>query len=258
MNRDELLAFLVAEIVRRKQETRPLKVAIDGRCASGKTVLANELASVLGPRGWGILRPSVDGFHHSRERRYKRGEYSALGYYEDAYDYQTVIKFLLGPLSGDAFPVLCRQVAHDVRTDMLVTDPPVSIGVNSVLLFEGLFLMRPEIDSLDIRVLLHVDFATSLSRALDRDLFSPAELVRRKYEARYEPAWQIYVNKEHPESKADVIVDNRDFLHTRILKPAKPSPTTVPEALADTLQADHGDSNVSAPETSVGKRYERL
>jgi uridine kinase len=132
---------------------------------------------------------------------------------------------------------------------MLVTDPPVSVGVNSVLLFEGLFLMRPEIDSYwDFRVLLHVDFATSLSRALDRDLFSPAELVRRKHEARYEPAWQIYVNKEDPESKADVIVDNLDFLHTRILKPAKPSPTTVPEALADTLQADRGDSNVSAPE----------
>jgi hypothetical protein len=40
------------------------------------------------------------------------------------------------------------------------------------------------------------------------------------HEARYERAWQIFVNEEHPESKADAIVDNSDFLHPQILKPA--------------------------------------
>jgi hypothetical protein len=40
------------------------------------------------------------------------------------------------------------------------------------------------------------------------------------HEARCESAWQIYVNEEHPESKADVIVDKGDFLHPQVLKPA--------------------------------------
>jgi uridine kinase len=142
MNREELLVFLAAEIVKCKYPERPLKVAIDGRCASGKTVLANELALALAPTGWNVLRSSVDGFHHPRERRYKKGEYSAAGYYQDAYDFQAVIDFLLAPLSGDSFPVWCRKVAHDVRTDMPVAAPPVSVGADSVLLFEGLFLFR--------------------------------------------------------------------------------------------------------------------
>jgi len=222
MEREELLALLVEEILGRKDQSRPLKVAIDGRCASGKSILAHGLVSVLGPSGLAVLRPSVDGFHHPRERRYRQGEYSAKGYYEDAYDYQAIADSLLEPLSGTVFPASCRQVVHDVLTDMPVVDPPISVDANSVLLFEGLFLFRRELNAYwDFRILLDVDAATCLSRALDRDtgVIGPTEVVLRKYELRYEPAWQIYVNEEHPESKADVIVDNRNFLYPHILKP---------------------------------------
>jgi len=198
-------------------------VGIDGRCDSGKSILASELASTLHTRGLSVLHPSVDGFHNPRERRYRQGEYSAQGYYEDAYDYQAVIDSLLRPLSGNVFPVSCRQVAHDVRTNMRDDAPPIRVGADSVLLFEGLFLFRRELNAYwDFRILLDVDAGTCLSRDLDRygDVTSPADVLRRKFEARYEPAWQIYVNEERPESKADAIVDNRDFLRPRILKPA--------------------------------------
>ena len=153
--------------------------------------------------------------------RLAKGEYSALGYYEDAFDYQAVIDRLLGPLSGEVFPVLCRQAAHDVRTDLPVAAPSISVGAGCVLLFEGIFLFRRELNAYwDFRVLLDIDQATSLSRDLarDTDVIGPAEVVRRKHEARYEPAWQIYGNAEHPESKADVIVDNRNFSCPKILK----------------------------------------
>ena len=62
-----------------------------------------------------VLRPSVDGFHHARAHRYRQGEYSASGYYEDAFNHAAVIECVLGPLSRDQFPVQCRQVSHDVR-----------------------------------------------------------------------------------------------------------------------------------------------
>src|SRR5271165_6348535 len=107
MEREELPAKLLAEIAVRKTASRPLLVGIDGRCASGKTALANELAKALAIRSPSIqiLRPSVDGFHNARERRYRQGEYSANGYYEDAYDYQALVDYLLSPLSGSSFPV---------------------------------------------------------------------------------------------------------------------------------------------------------
>jgi uridine kinase len=236
VERQELLAFLAAEIVARKEKNRPLKVGIDGRCAAGKSVLADELASTLAAAGLDVLHPSVDGFHHPRAHRCRKGEYSARGYYEDGFDYQTVIDRLLGPLSGESFPVQCRQAAHDVRTDMPVAAPSISVGAGCVLLFEGIFIFRRELNAYwDFRVLLDVDAATSLSRDLDRDtdVIGPAEVVRRKNEARYEPAWQIYVNEEHPESKADVIVDHRDFIRPRILKPAT---SGLPSGSANTKQ----------------------
>ncbi len=110
MKRAEVLSRLLNEIAARKAAHRPLLVGIDGRFASGKTALAGELAAAFTARNPSMesLRPSVDGFHNSRERRYRQGEYSPNGYYEDEYDYQALVEYLLLPLSGRAFPVQCR------------------------------------------------------------------------------------------------------------------------------------------------------
>ncbi|MBZ5676996.1 MAG: uridine kinase [Acidobacteriia bacterium] len=222
MRRAGLLTFLADEIVARKREGRPLKVGIDGRCAAGKTMLADELGQVLKIRkGLEILRPSVDGFHHPRERRYRQGEYSSKGYFEDAFDYESIRRSLLEPLSGQVFPVMCREVTFDYRADLPVDAPPVIVGANCILLFEGLFLFRREINAYwDYRVLLDIDPDTALSRALVRDSVDPPDVTRRKYALRYEPAWQIYENEQDPEARADVVIDNREINSPLILKRA--------------------------------------
>jgi uridine kinase len=200
-------------------------VAIDGRCASGKPAPAGELAAELSFQNpsMQILRPSVDGFHNARERRYRQGEYSPNGYYEDAYDYQSLVECLLRPLSGNAFPVLCRQASLDLTTDLPDTAPPIAVGSHSVLLFEGLFLFRSSInDYWDLRILLDVGENESISRAIarDTDLIGTAEIVRKKYSLRYEPAWRIYVEAESPTSKADWVIDNEDIHNPKVVKPA--------------------------------------
>jgi uridine kinase len=215
-----LLDWLVGEIRRRKPANRPLKVGIDGRCASGKTFLADSLAPHLRACGLEVLRPSVDGFHHPKEYRYRKGEYSAAGYYEDAFDYAAVVSYLLQPLSGTTFPVVCRRASHDVRTDASIDDS-IAVSAGTVLLFDGLFLFRHELNAhWDFRVLLHVDPATSVSRAIARDQGPDAspDVVRRKYELRYEPAWLRYCELETPDAKADVEVDNTDFERPLILR----------------------------------------
>lgn len=194
MTRADLLRLLAAEIAARKREDRPLKVGIDGRCAAGKTTLADELGQVLGAKGFNVLRPSVDGFHHPREYRYRQGEYSAQGYYEDAYDYDAVTRTLTE-----------------------------SLPANAILLFEGIFVFRSRINLYwDYRILVDVDAETSLARSVIRDtgLIGTADVVRRKLEVRYEPAWQMYVTEENPTSKADVVIDNRDADSPLILKGA--------------------------------------
>jgi uridine kinase len=215
-----VLSWLTDEIRRRKRPDMPLKVAIDGRCASGKTSLADSLAPRLREYGFEVLRPSVDGFHHPKAYRYRQGEYSAAGYYEDAFNYAAVVSHLLEPLSSRAFPVVCRSASHDVRTDATVDDP-IEVSSNAVLLFDGLFLFRHELNAYwDFRVLLDVDPTTSVARAVERDSGPDAapDVVRRKYELRYEPAWQMYCDFEAPNGKADVVIDNRDVATPRFLK----------------------------------------
>ena len=219
MSRTDLLVFLADEIAKRKADVRPFKVAIDGRCAAGKTTLADGLGSILSERGFDVLRPSVDGFHHPRERRYRQGEYSARGYYEDACDYEAVRRSLLEPLSGHVFPVACREVTFDYREDLPVNAPPVNVGANCILLFEGLFLFRREINAYwDYRILLDIEPETALVRALARDTVESSDVIRRKYAVRYEPAWQMYAENENPEAKADLVIDNRDAANPQILR----------------------------------------
>ena len=69
-------------------------------------------------------------------------------------------------------------------------------------------------------MLLDVDAATSVDRAVERDagLDADADVVRRKYDVRYEPAWRMYCELERPDVKADVIIDNRNVAAPRFLK----------------------------------------
>jgi uridine kinase len=65
---------------------RPALVAIDGVDGVGKTVLADDLATMLRGRGIRTLRVSIDGLHRPRVERYRRGRSSPEGYLEDSQD----------------------------------------------------------------------------------------------------------------------------------------------------------------------------
>src|SRR5918912_955294 len=94
-------AAVVAELVETIAAVRrqhPVRVAIDGPDAAGKTTLADELAAGLRGRGRETIRASIDGFHRPRAARYRRGPGSPERYYEDSFDYAALHKELLDPL----------------------------------------------------------------------------------------------------------------------------------------------------------------
>ena len=70
----------------------PLRVGIDGVSASGKTVLADELAVVLQKMNREVIRTGIDDFHNPPEIRHRRGSMSVEGYVEDSFDYSAVRK----------------------------------------------------------------------------------------------------------------------------------------------------------------------
>ena len=87
------LADRIAEV----SKPHPTRVAIDGPDTAGKTTLADELAVELQHQGREVVRASIDGFHRPRVERYRQGPDSALGYYDDSFDYDRLIQTLLAP-----------------------------------------------------------------------------------------------------------------------------------------------------------------
>lgn len=205
----------LARLILRVERPHPVRVAIDGPDAAGKTILADELAPLLERSGRPVVRASVDGFHRPRAERCARGPESAEGYYFDSFDYPALRAALLDPLGAGGDRRYRRRV-FDFRTDEPAAAPTETAADNAILVLDGVFLMRRElIDLWDLSVFVAVPFAETQRRAVTRDqvLLGDEEAVRHRYAVRYVPGQQLYYGRAHPQEKADVVIDNVDPDH---------------------------------------------
>jgi len=186
---------------------RPVRVAIDGMTGVGKTTLRGLIARELRASGREVVEASGDDFHHQREHRYRQGRGSARGYYEDAYDYGALGDKLLAPLGpGGSREVRVRH--HDLESDAVLTEEPlVRLGEEVVLVVDGSFLQRPELEGLwDWVILVEAPRAVSALRQVARD--GAPEDPNHPYHARYFGGYDVYVAERSPRARADVIVTN--------------------------------------------------
>ena len=72
-------------------------LAVDGVDGAGKTIFADNLASVFAEDGSDVFRASIDDFHKPRAERYVRGRTSPVGFYRDSFDYSTFRRVLIDP-----------------------------------------------------------------------------------------------------------------------------------------------------------------
>jgi uridine kinase len=201
------------------QRPHPVRVALDGIDAAGKTSLADALIAPLEQHGRSVIRASIDGFHRPRAERYRRGTDSPEGYYEDSFDYAALRQALLLPLGPDGARRY-RRATFDFRADVPVLTEDETAPPNAIVLFDGVFLLRPELDDhWDYRVFVHVDFEVALQRAMLRDasLFGTAAAVQARYERRYFPGQRLYLQAIRPQERADVVVENNDPEHPRLV-----------------------------------------
>ena len=197
--REDMLGAL-ADAVQSVSVAHPTRVAIDGAPAAGKTTLADELAVVLRGRGCQVIRATVDDFLFPKVQRYRRGEYSAEGCYFDAHDTRTLRRVLLDPLGPDG----------DRRFQCGPTSVVETAPTDAVLLFDGVFLMRPElVEHWDLRIFVSVALETTVARAVIRENSAPAE-VERRWRERYLPAQRLYFALDRPAEHADIVVHNDD------------------------------------------------
>jgi uridine kinase len=209
MKRSELLDYLAGRILG-VERPHTVRVALDGPDAAGKTTLAEELLEPLRAGGRPVIRASVDGFHNPARVRHARGRLSPEGYYRDSFDCRALVESLLAPL-GPGGSRLYRTAVFDHRTDSEVRTPPRVAEADGVLLFDGVFLLRPElVVHWDFTIFVDAAFETTLARAVrrDADLFGGVEEVRRRYERRYIPGQRLYFAECGPVERACVVVDN--------------------------------------------------
>jgi uridine kinase len=218
MRRSQLLDELTTRITRIKLP-HPTRVAVDGVDAAGKTTLAQELVGPLQAHGRPVIRASIDGFHNPAHIRHGRGSTSPEGYYYDSFDYQRLTESLLAPLGPDGSREY-RSGIFDYRTDLDVQCPIRVADENAVLLFDGVFLLRPELmEYWDFTIFVEAAFETTIARAVQRDavLFGSTEEVRNRYERRYIPGQKLYLNKCRPKDRVTVVVDNNDPLNPMVV-----------------------------------------
>ncbi len=104
---------------------------------------------MLTAAGWVTIRATVDGFHHARAHRYRRGQHAWEGFWLDAFDVEQLRSELLDPLkeSGSG---RYRRAVHDLATDQSLDLPYEVAPPGAVLLLDGVFSHRDEPSSAGI------------------------------------------------------------------------------------------------------------
>jgi uridine kinase len=203
------LLEVVADRILRLPSDRTARVGVDGVDGAGKTMFADELAQILRAANRPVIRASVDGFHHPKAERYRRGRSSPEGYFEDSYNYAALKTVLLDPLSP-AGSGRYRAAVFDHVTDMPVSGPECEALPASILVFDGIFLHRPELrEYWDFSVLLDVAFAVSVARCAQRDGTSPDPAAPAN--RRYVEGQKLYLLACDPRARATLTIDNNDL-----------------------------------------------
>lgn len=192
----------------------PLRVAIDGVTASGKSTCARWLVNAIAAQGRPAIHVTMDGFHHRRDYRYRQGRASAIGYYRDAYDFDALCTHVLIPLGPNGSREIRRRII-DLATDEPVDDPLEPVPIDAIVVVDGTFLHRPPLpDFWDYTVFIDtpMDVARARGTARDAKVLGGEEAAGVAFDQRYHAACRIYLDEVEPRARASRVLPSIDSL----------------------------------------------
>ncbi|MDI1463327.1 uridylate kinase [Catellatospora sp. KI3] len=211
--RDEVLAE-VARAVAAVSRPHPVRVAIDGNSAAGKSTFGDELAAaVRAVTSRPVIRVGLDWFKRAVSLRTAYPQDSPDSYYLDSWDYPAIREQLLEPL-GPGGGRRYRDAIMNLPATEPVDGPVRTAADDAILLADGAFLQRAELDAYwDLRIYLAIGFDEVLRRGIVRDQawMGDAAAAEHRYRTKYIPGEQRYVDEVRPHERADLVVDNTDF-----------------------------------------------
>lgn len=146
MNLYDELAKKIAAL----KKDHPLLVAIDGVDGAGKSFFANNLSSALmltlnnAGQDRTIFQSSVDFFHNPRLIRRPPQVEEWRSFYENSFNYSALKELLLDPLAQSKEGCVTLKY-FDHKTDQPLSDENVSFKKHDILIFDGIFIHRPEL-----------------------------------------------------------------------------------------------------------------
>jgi uridine kinase len=207
----------VAQRILALPQDRVARVGVDGVDGAGKTTFADELARSLEAFGRRTIRASVDGFHNPRSVRYRLGRCSPEGYFLDSYDYPALMEALLDPLAPGG-SCRYRTSVFDHASDSPVSVPEQRACPGEILIFDGIFLHRPELeDKWAFSIFLDVAFDVSIARCARRDRGFGPPAPRATENRRYVEGQRLYLRWCEPRRRATIVVDNNDLAVPRVV-----------------------------------------
>ena len=216
--RQEVLTALAVAALE-VERPHPVRVAVDGCSAAGKTTLSDELAETLRRLTTReVIRVSIDHFKRAVALRTRFPKDSPESYYLDSWDYDAIRDQLLTPL-GPGGSRRYRDRLMDLAAVTVLDEPVRTATDDALLIADGAFLQRPELDPhWDLRIFIDIPLDEVLRRGVARDqawMESAAEAERR-YRTKYVPGERRYLDEVRPRERAQLVVDNLDFAAPRL------------------------------------------
>ena len=171
-----------------------LVIAVDGLDGSGKSRFAASLAAAISANGRPAELLHVDDFRRPSDFSGLGPEAESAFYYERYFDFVAV---------GDAVSAWVEDSAD-----------------HAVIILEGVMLLRIALPPGTLLIVLEVSAAEARRRILARDQAkgrTPEEIAGR-IDRRYFPAQARYRTECDPLTVADVIIDNEDWAHPRVVR----------------------------------------
>jgi phosphoglycolate phosphatase len=190
----------------KKLKDSPFIIGVNGIDCSGKTVFAKGLEAFLKNNGLRTQYIGIDDFHNPKEVRYA-GNNQAENYYNKSFNINLLVEELLKPARESGY-ISAKLTLLDLETNKTNMVKQYSITPDTIVIVEGVFLFRRELASyIDYKVYLDIPFEESKRRAVKRD----PESAILKYDQKYLPAQNKYIQENTPASIADMIIDNTDW-----------------------------------------------
>lgn len=198
-------AKITDEIMKRRSTDKTFMVGLDGLGGAGKSTVAEEVRKLLAEKDVNAEIFHIDDFIHPKAVRYNDDYPQWEQYYYLQWRYDHFLEAVAGPVrQGRELPPV---ELYDKDNDTYFVKS-IQIPVGSVVLTEGIFLQREELEgAFDYMIYFDVPEEERLRRVLLRDGYIGDErAIREKYENRYFPAERFYAEKYSPAEKADTVL----------------------------------------------------